>query len=113
MMTLNNCRWPFERNAFNNIGIQRPLCKKFGISYLSCLLFKNRDKFIADDLSLPLRLSDPRKFFEESRPRIHIVELYAKMAFKSLSHFLGLTFPQKTVINKYAGEAVANCLMNK
>src|SRR5208337_1595360 len=113
MMTLDNCRWSLERDTFNNIGIKSTLCKKFRVCYLSCLLFKNGNKFIADDLSLPLRLNDPGKFFKKSRPRIHVVELYTEMALKSLPYFLSFTFPQKTVINEYAGESVAYCLMYK
>ena len=58
-MALDYRRIPLS--ALNHVGINRSLHEHIDLAQLLCLILKYADKFLADDLSLLLRLGNARK----------------------------------------------------
>ena len=58
-MALDHRRISFA--ALDHVGINRSLHEHIDLAQLLCLILKYADKFLADDLSLLLRLGNPCK----------------------------------------------------
>ena len=81
-------RVAIQRNAFQNIRINRSLAQEGGMDSGGGFS-KDFDEFLADDFPLLFRIGDSLELIEEAVRGIDIVQVHGKGAGKDLLHFLG------------------------
>src|SRR5579883_872465 len=114
MVRLDLGRWAaVKRNAFNHIGIERPLCQKFGAANRMGSFIEDVDEQAADDFPFLLGLRRTVERIEKTRASLDMDQGDVVGAAKQALDFLGLAFPQKPVIDKDACQAIADGFMQQ
>ena len=102
----------FDRIAFNHIRINGALGQELRFSYFISFFFKNADKPLPDDFSLPLRGYHFLKSFKKQSGSVNADDVKGQLTPEFFHQFLVLPFSQKPVINKYAEKIILYSLMD-
>src|SRR5690242_20586259 len=108
MMRLDRGARTFDRNAFDDIRVERSLHQEIHRSDFFGLLLKDRYKFIADDFSFSFWIGDAIEPLKKPRARVHNSYLGFKSALEKFFDAVFFAFAKQTVIDKNAGELMAN-----
>ena len=112
-MGLDRDRFPLDRNALDDIGIERSLNEKTHISDPGRLFLENVDEELADDLSLLLGLGDTHERRQKSFRGIDRDQLDAECLPKQRFDFLALVLSHHAVVDEDAGQLIADCTMDE
>lgn len=104
-----------EADAFDDIRVKRPLQQPFDLSLrrrpraldlllggglnLGCLLLKNVDECVTNDLPLLLGVFDTREELEEAVGGVDNREIHTEVAVEALVDGGGLIHPENTVVH--------------
>ena len=99
---------PFERNAFDDVGVKGALGQVFDPAQLLGFRGEDADEFVADAAPLLLRVGDPFQLHQEVHGGVHVNQVQVVMLPEEVKDFLGLPFAQQAVVHEDAGQAVAD-----
>ena len=99
---------PFEGNAFDDVGVKRPLGQVFDPAQLLGFGGEDADEFVADAAPLLLRVDDPFQLAQEVHGGVDVNQVEVVMLPEEVEHFLRLPFAQQAVVDEDAGQAVAD-----
>ncbi len=94
--------------GLDDIGIERALDEKRGITNRRRRLLEHPDEGLPDDLSLPLRVGDPGELLEKPVGRLDMHEVDIEVRAEGLLHLIRLPGTEQTVVDEDAGESVAD-----
>lgn len=127
-------RRTLEADALNDIRIERPLEKPLDLSFclaslplclllfrlllcrcfdLCCLLLKDIDEGITDDLPLLLRILNTLQPLEEEVGCVDDGEIDSKVFIQHLVDLLALVGAEDAIVDHDGMEAIANCLVHE
>ena len=106
-------RIPIDRNAFDDIGIERSLGQEVYIPDLSDLTLENLYEGPADYLALALGIRDPFESLEKLPRSPDHTQIYLKISPEYLLDRFPFTFAQQTVVNEHAYQLVADSLVDE
>src|SRR5882724_2580980 len=126
MMTLDHLRGiALDRHTLDHVRIQCALCEKFVaamsaravspvfLEQLFSRVLKHLDELVADSLSFALRVSHAFQQCKKTFARIHIFQTDMKIFTEDTLYNFFFARAQQTVIDKNAGELVADRLVQK
>ena len=99
--------------GFDNVGVERTLCQVFGILHLLGFFVKDFHEFLANDLPLLFWIRNTLQLAQEAISGINLDDLDAQVAAQGVHYLISLVLAQQAVINKDAGQLVANCLVDQ
>ena len=108
MVGLDSGRRPLEGNAFDDVGVERPLGQVFDPAQLLGFGGEDADEFVADAAPLLLRVDDPFQLAQEVHRGVHVNQVQVVMLPEEVKDFLRLPFAQQAVVDEDAGQAVAD-----
>ena len=97
-----------HRHALDHVGVQRTLSEEGRALDLFGFGLEHVDEQAADGLALGLRVADPVERTEEGLARVHVHQRDVVGIAEQGHHVLGLVLPQQAMIDKNAGETVAD-----
>src|SRR5713226_6660481 len=101
-MALNYRRWSFERDRFDDVGIERSLPKETGAAEEGGFSLEDIDKRVADDTSLLLGIEHAGEPLEKKLASIDHFEIDPEAMGERLFHPLAFTRAQQRVIDEDA-----------
>ena len=113
MVALDGSGRSLERDAFNDVRVQSTLGQILDRTQFSRFLFKDMDKFPADDLPLFFRIRHTFQTIQEMFRTIHQVQINAVITLKHLHHFSGFPFSQKTIVHQNTRQIIPNGFMKE
>ena len=105
VVALDGRRRPLERDALDDVGVERPLGQELHVAQLPRLALEHADEHLADSLPLGLGVGDAAQRVQKipARVRVHEVEPPAE----GLHHLCGLVLAEQAVVHEDAGEPLA------
>ena len=98
----------FDRDRFDDIGIEGALGQKLDPFVLFGLLLKHFDKGMTDDFSLALGVGDAGQLDQKVLGGIDGDERHFQMNFKDALHLLPLPFSKQSVVDEDGNELIAD-----
>ena len=89
------------------------MCQVFGILHLLGFFVKDFHEFLANDLPLLFWIRNTLQLAQEAISGINLDDLDAQVAAQGVHYLISLVLAQQAVINKDAGQLVANCLVDQ
>ena len=99
--------------GLDDVGIDRALAEELDASELLGLLLEHADELAADALALQLRIGDALRLLQEARLGVDLDEVDAELALEDLLDLLRLVEAHAAVIDKHAGEVLADRLVQQ
>ena len=96
--------------AFDYVGIDSTLSKKFDIVELAGFLLEYSDKFSAYYLALLFGLTYSRELVQKTIRSVYVYKVRVHLIAEDLYYLFGLAFPEKSVIYMDTNELPADCL---
>ena len=109
MMALNRSGFASQA-AFHHVGVNRALRQIIHSADFLRFFLKYADKFLADNFTLLLRLAHACQLIVKALARVHADEVNIKLTAlaKYGAYLLALVFTQQAVVDKYAGQLLAD-----
>ena len=102
-----------ERDAFDDVGIQRSLREELGAAELPRLGLEHVDERAADELALGLGIGDAGEARQESVAGVYVDQRDVVMLAEQADDLFGFALPQQAVIDEDAGQLVADRLVDE
>src|SRR3989339_1426120 len=112
MMAFYDALRPFYGNAFDDVGIQRPLHQEIGIFYFGGLFLEHGNKLMSYYLAFAFRIRNACKFIQKALLRINKYKIFSEPLSENLLYPLGLAGTQHAVIDEYTGKLFSHGLVN-
>src|SRR5690606_22821532 len=98
---------------FDHVRVDGALGQPAGVGQFAGFGLEYFNKFLANDLALLFGVGDAGQLAHELFGGIDVDDLHAEVITKGVHDLLGFVQAQEPVINKYAGQLVADGLMNE
>ena len=102
-----------DGHRFDHVGIQRALRQKFRRARALGRRLKNFDERLADDFAFAFRVGHAFEPAQKQFRGVLVLQLDFEMAPKNLLHHFRLAPAQQTIVDKNAGELVADGLVQQ
>src|SRR5579871_383407 len=99
--------------ALDHVRVQGSLRQILCSGDIIGTFLENPYKLFADDLTLLFRIHDTSQSPQEPLARIHGYQPDSHRRREIIAHLLGLVFAQQAVIDEYAGQLIADGLVNQ
>ena len=106
--TLSGLRINIGASALNNIRIQGTLGQIIKGAKALTFLFEHTNKFVTNQLALLLWICHPGQFTDKAFARFDVFHSDMEFTVKEIHEKLRLSLSHKALINKHAGELIAN-----
>ncbi len=93
--------------GFDDVGINRPLGQEIDGTDFTAFVFKDADKFFANDFPFPFGIADAFEFLEEAFRRIDADEVHAAVL-EGRFDFVAFVLAEQAVINEDTGQLAAD-----
>ena len=103
----------FAAGGFDDVGVDGALREKFDVAELGGFLIEDFDKEPPDDFSLLLRIANTGEFAEVALGGVHADHAHAEVLRKHPHDFVAFLMPQQAVVDKHAGELLADRLVQQ
>ena len=104
---------PDGRGAFDDVGVQGPLCQEFHGSKPACLGGKNVDKGFADDLAFFFGVGDALQVVEKQVLGMDHMQIQAERRAEGFLDLPGFVVAEQAVIHENAVQLFADGLVDQ